>query len=115
MNQGSPAVRMYAGGAIASACVAVAASILSASPAWLALPAAAQTTVAGAWVRATVPQQKASGMFGTITAAKGGRLNAAPFVSPIRDFYLTNPVARASRVMAECSQMFSAAMLEAAE
>ena len=27
----------------------------------------------------------------------------APFVSPIDDFYLTNPIARASAVMAECS------------
>jgi NADH-quinone oxidoreductase subunit G len=27
------------------------------------------------------------------------------FVSPVRDFYLTNPIARASRVMAECSAL----------
>ena len=40
MNQGSLAVRTYASGAIAAACVAVAASILSASPAWIAMPAA---------------------------------------------------------------------------
>jgi NADH-quinone oxidoreductase subunit G len=29
--------------------------------------------------------------------------NSAPFRSPISDFYLTNPIARASAVMAECS------------
>jgi NADH-quinone oxidoreductase subunit G len=28
------------------------------------------------------------------------------FVSPVSDFYLTNPIARASAVMAECSQQF---------
>jgi NADH-quinone oxidoreductase subunit G len=27
------------------------------------------------------------------------------FVSPIKDFYLTNPIARASAVMAECSAL----------
>ncbi len=28
-----------------------------------------------------------------------------PFVSPVRDFYLTNPIARASAVMAEMSAL----------
>jgi NADH-quinone oxidoreductase subunit G len=36
-------------------------------------------------------------------ATLGGTPGRAPFVSPIEDFYLTNPVARASAVMAECS------------
>jgi NADH-quinone oxidoreductase subunit G len=36
-------------------------------------------------------------------AARGGTLDKAPFVSPMEDFYLTNPIARASAVMAECS------------
>jgi NADH-quinone oxidoreductase subunit G len=36
-------------------------------------------------------------------AALGGTPGRAPFVSPIEDFYLTNPIARASAVMAECS------------
>ncbi len=35
---------------------------------------------------------------------KRGRLAKAPFVSPIEDFYLTNPVARASKVMRQCSR-----------
>ena len=36
-------------------------------------------------------------------AALGGTPDKAPFVSPIEDFYLTNPIARASAIMAECS------------
>ena len=38
-------------------------------------------------------------------AARGGALERAPFASPVADFYLTNPIARASRVMAECSAL----------
>ncbi len=44
----------------------------------------------------------ASGDIGKL-AARGGTPDKAPFVSPIEDFYLTNPIARASAVMAECS------------
>jgi NADH-quinone oxidoreductase subunit G len=33
----------------------------------------------------------------------GGAPDKAPFASPIDDYYLTNPIARASAVMAECS------------
>ena len=40
---------------------------------------------------------------------------AAPLTSPIKDYYMTNPVARASKVMAECSAMRSSAMMQAAE
>ena len=35
-----------------------------------------------------------------------GELGRAPFASPIVDFYQTNPIARASAVMAECSRVF---------
>jgi NADH-quinone oxidoreductase subunit G len=38
-------------------------------------------------------------------AAMGGNLDKAPFRSPVEDFYLTNPIARASAVMAECSAL----------
>ena len=38
-----------------------------------------------------------------------------PFASPMRDFYLTNPVARASAIMAECSSLALGPMREAAE
>lgn len=34
-----------------------------------------------------------------------GNIGADPFVSPIKDFYLTNPIARASAVMAEMSAL----------
>jgi copper(I)-binding protein len=37
----------------------------------------AQTTVQDAWIRGTVPQQKATGMFATVTSASGGKLVAA--------------------------------------
>ena len=37
----------------------------------------AQTTVTDAWVRGTVAQQKASGLFAQITSAQGGRLVSA--------------------------------------
>jgi len=36
-------------------------------------------------------------------AAAGGTPVKLPFISPIEDFYLSNPVARASKTMAECS------------
>ena len=36
-------------------------------------------------------------------AARGGALGSEPFGAALRDFYLTNPIARASAVMAECS------------
>jgi copper(I)-binding protein len=42
-----------------------------------ALSAPAQTTVTDAWVRGTVAQQKATGLFATLTSAKGGRLLSA--------------------------------------
>ena len=39
----------------------------------------------------------------------GGTSDKAPFRSPIDDFYLTNPIARASAVMAECSALAAGA------
>ena len=38
--------------------------------------------------------------------ADGAVDKSAPLASPIADFYLTNPIARASEVMAECSRIF---------
>jgi NADH-quinone oxidoreductase subunit G len=35
-----------------------------------------------------------------------GGASDAPFVSSIQDFYFTNPIARASQTMAECSKMY---------
>jgi NADH-quinone oxidoreductase subunit G len=48
-------------------------------------------------------------------AGKGGNLEKAPFKTSVEDFYLTNPIARASVVMAECSRLASGQMLTAAE
>jgi NADH-quinone oxidoreductase subunit G len=48
-------------------------------------------------------------------AAKGGNVDKAPFKAAVEDFYLTNPIARASAVMAECSRLASGHMLTAAE
>ncbi len=36
---------------------------------------------------------------------KAGEMSKSAFASPIKDFYLTNPIARASAVMAECSAL----------
>ena len=41
-------------------------------------------------------------------AANAGRLNKSAFKSAVGDFYLSNPVARASKVMAECSALRAA-------
>jgi NADH-quinone oxidoreductase subunit G len=48
-------------------------------------------------------------------AGKGGSLEKPPFKTSAEDFYLTNPIARASAVMAECSRLASGQMLTAAE
>ena len=45
----------------------------------------------------------------------GGKLLKSAFVSPVRDFYLTNPICRASKVMAECSQLALGEYAQAAE
>ncbi|MEI7601244.1 MAG: NADH-quinone oxidoreductase subunit NuoG [Aestuariivirga sp.] len=44
-----------------------------------------------------------------------GAMSAEAFRSPITDFYMTNPIARASRIMAECSALKNVQKLEAAE
>ncbi|MGX6648049.1 NADH-quinone oxidoreductase subunit NuoG [Maricaulaceae bacterium MS644] len=48
---------------------------------------------------------------------EAGEMSAAPFKSPVTDFYLTNAIARASKTLAECSAMVAAAraQLQAAE
>ena len=48
-------------------------------------------------------------------AGKGGSVENTPFRASVEDFYLSNPIARASAVMAECSRLASGAMLTAAE
>jgi NADH-quinone oxidoreductase subunit G len=48
-------------------------------------------------------------------AGRGGSPDKSPLKSSVEDFYLTNPIARASAVMAECSRLASGRMLTAAE
>jgi NADH-quinone oxidoreductase subunit G len=48
-------------------------------------------------------------------AGLAGAPDKAPFVSPIDDFYLSNPIARASAVMAECSVIAEGYAASAAE
>jgi NADH-quinone oxidoreductase subunit G len=55
--------------------------------------------------------QQAPGAWGAFGAA--GDMADAPFVSPIANFYMTCPISRASKVMADC--MASRAILQAAE
>jgi NADH-quinone oxidoreductase subunit G len=45
----------------------------------------------------------------------GGKPEKAPFSQAISDFYMTNPVARASAVLAECSALAAGRLAEAAE
>ena len=48
--------------------------------------------------------------------AKGAKkMSKAAFVPAVSDFYLTNPIARASKVMADCSALAANQRLEAAE
>jgi NADH-quinone oxidoreductase subunit G len=46
---------------------------------------------------------------------RGGELGPAAFASSVADFYFTNPIARASRVMAECSALAKGRLARAAE
>jgi NADH-quinone oxidoreductase subunit G len=48
-------------------------------------------------------------------AGLGGATDKAAFASPITDFYLTNPIARASAIMAECSALNAGRVAQAAE
>lgn len=47
-------------------------------------------------------------------AKAGIKTRKASFASPVTDFYLTNPIARASAIMGECAQM-AAGLKQAAE
>ena len=44
-----------------------------------------------------------------------GEFDAAPFETPVKDFHLTNPIARASLVMARCSSELTSSRIQAAE
>ncbi|MBL8359595.1 MAG: copper chaperone PCu(A)C [Rubrivivax sp.] len=62
-----------------------------------AAAAHAQTTVKDAWVRGTVPQQKATGLFAQLTSAGGGKLVSAS--SPVAGIVEIHEMAMAGDVM----------------
>ena len=68
------------------------AALVTAAP-WVS----AQTTVKDAWVRATVPQQKASGAFMRITSATGGKLVAVS--SPVAGVVEIHEMSMSGNVM----------------
>ncbi len=49
-----------------------------------------------------------------LSAGEGAALRDA-FTSPVKDFYFTNPIARASKIMADCSALKTKPMMQAAE
>ena len=53
-------------------------------------------------------------LFDPAKLGKAGKMRAGAFASPVRDFYLTNPIARASVTMAECAAS-AAGLKQAAE
>jgi NADH-quinone oxidoreductase subunit G len=55
------------------------------------------------------PGSASAAGFDVAAMGKEGAVTDAPFVSPVKDFYLTNPIARASVTMAECSRSVKAA------
>ncbi len=61
-----------------------------------------------------IAESDASGV-DNLAKGRASKLGTAPFVSPVTDFYLTNPIARSSAVMAECSALANEQKLEAAE
>ena len=52
---------------------------------------------------------------GAINIANAGAIGTGAFTSAVDDFYLTNPIARASAVMAECSALAKGRLQQAAE
>jgi NADH-quinone oxidoreductase subunit G len=49
-----------------------------------------------------------------LKAGEGATIKDA-FTSPVKDFYFTNPIARASKIMADCSALKNRPMMQAAE
>ncbi|MBL8584729.1 MAG: NADH-quinone oxidoreductase subunit G [Rhizobiaceae bacterium] len=65
---------------------------------------------------AEIDEIAAGDVAGVENAARhDGALGKGVFGSPVSDFYLTNPIARASAVMAECSALASRGFKQAAE
>ncbi len=71
--------------------------ILAAGLVALSATASAQTAVKDPWVRGTVPQQKATGMFAQVTSAGGGKLVSAS--SPVAGVVEIHEMAMEGNVM----------------
>ena len=56
-----------------------------------------------------------AGSFDLSKVGESGDPSSAPFKNAVEDFYMTNPIARASVVMAECSALHAKPALMAAE
>ena len=50
-----------------------------------------------------------------IVTATAGKADKAPFKSPVKAFHLTNAIARASKIMAECAALAAGSAKVAAE
>jgi len=75
---------------------------------------AAMYKVAPQLMRIDTREAAATGELADLAKVEGA-MSAEPFRSPITDFYMTNPIARASKIMAECSALKNVQKLEAAE
>ncbi|MEQ9519997.1 MAG: NADH-quinone oxidoreductase subunit NuoG [Parvibaculum sp.] len=42
----------------------------------------------------------------SVTSGTGGAMDDTPFASAVTDFYFTNPIARASKIMADCAAVY---------
>lgn len=73
------------------------AAVIGALLSLAAAAASAQTTVKDAWIRGTVAQQKATGMFAQISSAQGGRLVGAS--SPVAGVVEVHEMAMEGNVM----------------
>jgi NADH-quinone oxidoreductase subunit G len=74
-----------------------------------------QAMIADAPVLGRIGAAPASAPFDLAALGAAGPIDDAPFTTSIHDYYFTNPVARASRTMAECSAAQSPALRVAAE
>lgn len=73
------------------------AAVIGALLSLAAAAASAQTTVKDAWIRGTVAQQKATGLFAQISSAQGGRLVGAS--SPVAGVVEVHEMAMEGNVM----------------
>ncbi|GAC1328753.1 MAG: NADH-quinone oxidoreductase subunit NuoG [Beijerinckiaceae bacterium] len=64
---------------------------------------------------ASIDQIEKGGGSALLTLNQSTTLDKVPFIAAVQDFYLTNPIARASAVMAECSALAQTPRRQAAE